>query len=561
MFPETTSWIPRIRALRRVGFCLALVSWLLPTAWTATAAGETGADAARIRDLLTVDRPLVLGGVALPRRDLDRLYGGRAYEPLWVEDHELDAVGWGALRGLWNSSADGLDPARYSVGAIQNLLLSTANRDSAALDLLISAGLLRYVGDVSAGRLEPKASDPKLFVYPEPSDRVALLQGALAAPDLGGALRALAPPHEGYRRLREALAAFRERADRGGRPRVPEGPALKLGSRGPRVPALRRRLGAKPGTDLADGDVFDTALDRALRVFQRRHGLDDDGIVGPKTLDALNASIEKRIQQIQLNMERWRWLPRSLGRRHVMINAADFRLTVVEDGSPVLDMEVVVGRPYRSTPIFSSKITHMVLNPDWIVPPRIAGLDLLPKIRRDPGFLAAQNMEVLSGWSADAKVLDPQAVDWASVRAKPFPYKIRQKPGANNALGRVKFMLPNPYNVYLHDTPNRALFTKTARAFSSGCVRLSRPLELADYLLRDATDWSPDRIRAEISTAATRRVNLPVSISVYFTYFTAWVDDAGAIRFRNDVYGRDNALYTALLDQLIIQATAPKSPI
>jgi murein L,D-transpeptidase YcbB/YkuD len=255
-----------------------------------------------------------------------------------------------------------------------------------------------------------------------------------------------------------------------------------------------------------------------------------------------------------MNMERWRWLPRDLGSRYLLVNAADFVLKVVEAGRVVLDMDVVVGRPYRRTPLFTGQLRYLVFNPDWNVPPSIARKDLLPKIRKDPGYLAAHDFQLLSDWSPEARELDPLQVDWSAVSG-PFPYKLRQRPGPQNALGRIKFMLPNRYDVYLHDTPSQELFRKTVRSFSSGCVRVAEPIRLAEYLLSGTEGWESGRIRATLQSGITTQVNLPLQIPVYFTYFTAWVDSQGTLQFRDDIYRRDGALYNALIDQLVVETT------
>lgn len=543
----------RSRAIFRAVF----IVWLVALGAAPAGAVEMGAT---LRAALLAPGPLVLDGRPLPGDRLRRFYTRRDHRPVWFEAGALAGRGWAALSVLGGAFEEGLDPEKYFFGPIQARVSSLDAERAVQLELLISAGLLGYVADVASGRLEPKASDPELFAYPDPPDPVATLEAALRAPDLADALAQLAPPHADYRRLRTALARYRDLADRGGWPRVPEGPKLELGDRGPRVSALWARLRASgdiepPGAQA--GDLFDATLEDGVKRFQTRHGLEVDGIVGPNTLAALNISVEAQVRRIQANMERWRWLPRDLGRRYVLVNAADFELTVVEDGLPRLNMAVVVGRPYRRTPIFSSQISYLILNPDWTVPQSIARKDLLPKIRRDPGYLTRQGFQVLSGWSADAKTLDPAAVDWDKISGRNFPYLLRQRPGPENALGRVKFMLPNRYNVYLHDTPSRELFSKTARPFSSGCVRLSKPLEFAEYVLSGAPEWDRAAIEAAIATGVMRRVNLPVPIPVYFTYFTAWVDEDGTMQFRDDIYRRDNSLFSALIDQLIIQGSRP----
>jgi murein L,D-transpeptidase YcbB/YkuD len=320
------------------------------------------------------------------------------------------------------------------------------------------------------------------------------------------------------------------------------------------VLALRHRLAVTDDAPLGGPDdaLFDDALLQAVERAQARHGLVVDGVAGRNTLAALNRSVEDRIRDIQMNMERWRWLPRDLGRLHLFINVADFRLQVVNDGAVDLEMPVIVGRPYRRTPIFSNKLRYLEFNPTWTVPPRIAGRDLLPKIRKDPGFLAAQGFEVYSGWSAEAVTLDPASIDWQAVSPDRFPYKLKQRPGPTNAMGRVKFMLPNSYDIYLHDTPNHDLFDRTQRTFSSGCVRLSDPRALADYLLTFLPGWDMARLDAVWEGGNQTRVNLSETIPVHFAYFTVLADSTGRLAFRRDVYGRDTTLLEALRDQLVI---------
>jgi murein L,D-transpeptidase YcbB/YkuD len=296
----------------------------------------------------------------------------------------------------------------------------------------------------------------------------------------------------------------------------------------------------------ADDTVFDAALEQGLRGFQERHGLDADGTVGASTLAALNVPVEDRIRQIELNMERWRWLPQTLGERYIMVNIPNFHLDVVEHGQALLGMRVVVGRPTRRTPSFSAEMTHLVLNPHWYVPPTIAIQDKLPLLRRDPGYLSRQNFKLFRHGEGGATRIDPRAVDWSSVSARNFPYQLRQDPGPRNALGRVKFMLPNPHHVYLHDTPARELFAKNERAFSSGCIRLENPMELADYLLQDDSQWAQRRRVAGGKRGAEQVVLLPTSVPVHLMYWTAWTSASGVVHFRKDIYERDQALDKAL---------------
>jgi len=245
-------------------------------------------------------------------------------------------------------------------------------------------------------------------------------------------------------------------------------------------------------------------------------------------------------------MERWRWLPQDLGDRYILVNVANFALDVMENRQSILTMRVVAGKPTRRTPFFSAQMTNVVLSPHWYVPPTIAIQDKLPLIRRDPGYAARQNLKIFRDGPGGATRVDPRAIDWSSVSARNFPYRLRQDPGPRNALGRVKFMFPNPYHVYLHDTPSRELFARTERAFSSGCIRLEKPVELAEYLLRDDPQWSRQRILAGIEKGREQVVYLPAPIPVYLFYWTTWVSDEGVVHFRKDIYERDRVLDGAL---------------
>jgi L,D-transpeptidase YcbB len=255
-----------------------------------------------------------------------------------------------------------------------------------------------------------------------------------------------------------------------------------------------------------------------LRTFQERNGLDADGAVGPGTLEALNVPAADRVRQIEINLDRWRWLPRDLGERYVMVNIAGFALDVIEAGKPALSMRVVAGKPTNRTPMFTGTMTHLVLNPYWNVPSGILKKEILPHIARDPGYLARQNMEMLPGG------------------------KVRQKPGANNALGKIKFLFPNRFDVYLHDTPSRSLFSRSVRTFSHGCIRVEKPLELAEYLLKEDPAWTPEKIQKALAKGKESWVKIPNPLPVHLAYWTAWVDDAGVTQFRKDVYGRDKPL-------------------
>lgn len=365
-------------------------------------------------------------------------------------------------------------------------------------------------------------------------------------------MHSLLPPQPGYTRLRQALARYRDLAANGGWPSVPDGPKLQKGDRSERVPALRQRLIAAGDLDPAAGDsldLFDEVVEEALRKFQRRHGLEADGVVGATTFANLNVPVEERLRQVVLNMERWRWLPQDLGQRHILVNIANFELDVFESDQVVLAMRVMVGKDYRRTPVFSDRMNYIVLCPYWHVTPNIAVNDKLPLIRKDAGYLAKQNMKLFRGWGADTKEIDPTTIDWSQITARNFSYRLRQDPGPGNALGRVKFMFPNSFNVYLHDTPSRELFAKTERAFSSGCIRVEKPVDLAEYVLRGDPKWTRASIETAIKKWEEQTVRLPAPIPVHLLYWTAWANEDGSINFRRDIYGRDKLLEEALREK------------
>jgi murein L,D-transpeptidase YcbB/YkuD len=422
----------------------------------------------------------------------------------------------------------------YRLRALEHLAAAARSlpdaRGLAELDLLLTDAFLTFAGHLRDGKVRPEAlySDCAL-ARSEALDLAAVLEEALGAGQVRAALAGLPPPHRGYELLREALGRYRRIAERGGSAPVRPGPTLHPGDRGERVAILRERLAEAAESDAAGTvpaaeslDVFDAPLEEAVRGFQERHGLEPDGAAGPATLAELNQKPEDHIRQIEVNLERWRWLPRDLGRRHVLVNIAAFRLEAVDDGRAALDMRVIVGKPYTRTPMFSSAMNAVVLNPSWYVPQKIAVNEILPKARNDASYLQRNGYEVLSG------------------------SRLRQKPGPQNALGRIKFVFPNRFSVYLHDTPARTLFSSTVRTFSHGCIRIEKPFDLAVWALSEDPSWSPEAIRAGIDAGRERKVPLARTIPVHVAYWTSWVDDRGTLRLGRDVYQRDAGLARVL---------------
>lgn len=495
------------------------------------------------------------GRAVLARTALPRFYEARAFEPIWVAPASA-----ARLRELTSairtSEEHGLDPEAYHLAAIDSLARRVTERldQEAAVDLEILAtdAFLVLGSHLLHGRVNPETINPEWIANRRSARLDTILAHAVERSRIAEELYELAPRQERYRRMLDAARTLRALVARGGWPVVSEGERLEVGSEGPRVLELRRRLGI--GGDVApdeDGGRaeplrFDQSLSEAVRRFQERHGLDADGVVGRATLAALNVPAEERLRQIEINLERWRWLPADLGDRHIEVNIPGFDVRVVEQGAVVARHRAVVGRRYRATPMFSGSMTYLVLAPYWHVPPTIAAVDKLPLIKQDPGQIARDRMTLLEV-GTDAPV-DPATVDWASMTGAEFNrrYRLRQDPGPFNALGHVKFMFPNRHNVYLHDTPSRDLFERTARDFSSGCIRVDRAFELAEYLLRDRPGWTRQRIEEVARGSVERTVPLGEAVPVHLLYWTAWTEDDTALHFREDIYGRDEVVWRAL---------------
>ncbi len=495
---------------------------------------------------------------------LQPFYVARGYEPVWLREDvpsvallRLDE----AIRAAWR---EGLEPEHYHLEALQSTLATVvaqprARRDARLLvdlELLASDAFLTLARHYAGGRVDPVTVDPGWFLQRGDLELLSLLE-ALDVTDAAAAgqtLDALLPAQPEYDALRRRLALQREFDANGQWTPVASGPILREGDRDERVMALRGRLAelgdlAADAAEADDAARFDTALAAALRRFQERHGLDPDGVLGPRSLTALNVPPEARIAQLRVNMERWRWLPRDLGEEHILVNIAGFYMRVVAGGEEVMRQRVIVGRPYRRTPVFTGRMTYLVLNPSWEVPHSLAVRDQLPLIRQNPAYLEEMGFSVLQGWGAEERRVDPAGIDWAALGPRNFPYRLRQAPGPRNALGQAKFMFPNRHNVYLHDTPARGLFAKDERAASSGCIRVSDPMALAEWLLSGPgrpTVMERTRIEQTLASGRETTVRLGRALPVHLLYWTAWVEDDGRVHYVRDVYDRDAALLEAL---------------
>ncbi len=486
-----------------------------------------------------------------------RFYERRGFRPAWCTGRGPRDVAFQLAAELGRAPAEGLaledghaDSLRARLPSLESGPLGPHPdpRALADLDLLLTRSFFTHAAHLSTGLLDPARLPADWHVRPRRLDLVRVLEGALAAHDVAGACAAIAPSQEGYVRLLGLLRRYRAIAAAGGWAAVPPGPPLRLGARGARVRRLRERLAAAGDLEAGPsaGESFDAGLFRAVKRFQARHGLDTTGVVGPRDLAELAVSARARIRQIEVNLERWRWLPDTLGTRYLLVNIPAFTLEVRERGRPVLAMRVVVGRELSRTPLFSDSITYLVFNPVWEVPPDIAASEVLPAVQKDPEYLVKNHLRVFSGRGPQAREVDPASVDWRTVTPESFHFSIKQDPGPQNAVGHVKFMCPNQYAVYLHDTPAGQLFGTPERDLSHGCVRVEKPLELAEYLLAGKKGWDSLRVAMAFDTLRNQAVILPHPVSVHLLYWTAWVDDRGRAQFRRDVYGLDSLLVAVL---------------
>lgn len=513
---------------------LSLTVGLALLGWEPAAQAQSAAETLRRMEAAIAVVPL--SEPAAEGKALREFYRTRQGQAAWSGGNA--AVAAALLRDAAAIAAShGLDPATYALPA-------TPAGDADG-DVEISATLLRLGRDLSIGAVLPARNVGGFGADTRRDfDGAKFLKSLADGRPLAELAESVAPQYVGYARLMEGLAKAKALAAAGGWPMVPDGPKLTPGETDDRVPALRRRLLASGELDpaFAEGAVYDAPLAEAVKRFQIRHGLEPDGVVGGRTLAHLNVPAEARVRQIASNLERWRWMPRSFGRHHIAVNIAAAQLEVVEDGAVVMGMRVVVGDVRHPTPSMNTTMSSVVLNPAWRVPTSIANKEILPKLRKDPNYLANSNLQIVDlpeGGSSPAG----DGIDWNAI-GKKFPYRLRQPPGPDNALGQLKFNLTDSDDIYMHDTPNRRAFGRNYRALSHGCVRLEKPVELGELLL--GPRWQ-GKLGDSINTnKSTRTLLLERTMPVYLMYWTAWADDQGNVSFRDDLYGHDRRLATAL---------------
>ena len=470
------------------------------------------------------------------------LLAPRAVEQFYADQqqhwrHESIAELVAALQGLEDH---GLNPDHYHLAMLQDN--STAIQ---MLDYLASDAWFSAAAHMVYGKLDPVTVEPDWTAASRQVDLAAILRDSLANDSVRNSLDRLAPRQKEYTTLLQQYARIKAIAQNP-EIQIPTGMVLKPGMNDGPVLILQNRL-VQLGflsNDQANGSMDDDTV-AAVKLFQDSSALEVDGIAGPATLAALNRDTNSKLNQLRVNLERWRWLPDDLGTRHLRANIADFNVTAFVDGEPVRSHLIIVGRTYRKTPVFSDEIEYIIFNPWWEIPPSIARTDELRLFQRDPEAVERMGFRVLD---RDGVLVDPNTIDRQSLSASRFPYRLRQAPGEQNALGQVKMMFPNSHNVYLHDTPSRGLFAQRQRAFSSGCLRTQFPLDLAAWLLEDTQGWTRDRIDTVVASGRETRVNLTTKVPVHILYFTTVSEADGHVRFIDDIYQRDGTVLAALIE-------------
>jgi murein L,D-transpeptidase YcbB/YkuD len=503
--------------------------------------------------------PAKIAGVKINWKRLQSFYAARQYQPCW-----LTSSLFGEAKLPFSPQAnefaeflnhvdeDGLVPEDYAASQLaESLRTSSTPEDVLMTELLLSDRVMQYISDMKNGHIQPEKIIAGITLPPHPADIPALLSQALSAANLPVYMGNLAPSHYEYPQLRKKLAEYRIIAAAGGWLRIPVGVSLKPGMDDPRVPALYERLrreGYLPVTLPITESHYDDTLVQAVQAFQQDHDAKPDGVIGAHTLAMFNVPVEARIEQIRLNMERWRWLPDDLGQRHLLINIPGFDLEAVENDQPTLHMRIIVGQEQHRTPVFSSTMSEVIFHPYWYVPKRLAYEDVLPQLQKNPKLAASKGYELLREEDGERTKVDMSGINWHRLTKADFShYSFRQRPGPQNALGAVKFRVANDDDIYLHDTSNPNLFTSDVRSLSNGCIRLQHPLAMAEFVLHNLPDWPQSRVD-EVYNAPIMPDTEPTAVTlseplpVHIMYLTARTDRDGRLRFYDDIYKWDEKI-------------------
>ena len=486
-------------------------------------------------------------------RDTKAFYASRGFKPVWVGSNNSGRAK-ALIAALASASEHGLPAARYKAAELKRALnAARSGQNAGATEVFATWAYLAYAHDISAGIVKPSRIDKNISISrPRRSDSALL--AAVSKSSGRGFMASLAPKNPEYKRLlaeKKRLEKLIGSGDFGAK--VPVA-TLKPGKSSKNVIAMRARLSRMGYGRLGNSPVFDDALVVIVKQFQQEHGLKTDGVAGPGTLKMMNMSAKYRLQQVIVNLERERWLNFERGKRHVFVNLADFTFSLYDNNRVSLKSDVIIGavKYDRITPEFNDEMTHMVINPTWHVPRSIAGKEYLPMLQEDPTALSRRGLRLIS---SSGRTVDATEIDFSEFDEKNFPYSIKQPPSRGNALGRVKFMFPNKFNIYLHDTPTKSLFKREVRTFSHGCIRVQKPLEFAYKLLEKQTSNPQGAFKAWLDTRREQYVNLEKPVPVYLSYRTAFFSENGRVNYRRDIYSRDKKVFSALAKAGVVLQT------
>jgi murein L,D-transpeptidase YcbB/YkuD len=502
---------------------------------------------------LTKPAPVLQGDAILQSaKTLADFYSRQSWFPVWFKKNKpLPAVNE-FLEIIAKADEEGLSPHDYHYDTITNLICPPEGAASAPLtneiiadlDILLTDAYKSYIshlrwGKSGRGKDLAKAILPRneelQFSFPENIPGKSQLKEIIAS---------FIPDYPEYAQLKQILMRYRQIETEGGWP-VIKGKSLTKGNNGPRVAALKKRLhftGELEQIIPEQEDIFDEDLEKAVRLFQKTQRLKENGVADTATLKLMNVPVTERIQQIRMDMERWRWMPRDLD-RYILVDIPDFSMKVIENGETAMQMKTIVGTVKNPTPIFSGRLSFIEINPNWNVPISIIRNEIIPETKKDPSYIARHRIKIYENWRSNAQEISPDSLDWETINPQKFPYRLVQDPGSHNSLGRIKFFFPNVHDVYMHDTPSRYLFKRKERALSHGCIRLEHPINLAEHLLKNDDKWDRKRIQKQISTNKGARIALSDPIPVYITYFLVRIDgDSGYPFFRKDFYSYNRPL-------------------
>lgn len=532
--------------------CFYVILFLFLVSYTTLQAQERTIEEVVESKVLPEDsqEAVVINGKELySQTELPRFYANREFEPAWSNHkNKMDLI-----ESIESAYEEGLDPKDYHLEQIKKYMEKSKNSklsqgEKADMDLLMTDALILYASHLLEGKLEQSELRKKWDVERNqgPSNPDSLLTATLHNRNVKGILEDFKPNNYMYKLLKFHLKKLRDEAENGGWPEVSEGETLKPGDSDERIIAIRQFLmavGDLKAKTVDDEEVFDEELEVAVKKFQIRHKLTSDGVIGKGTIEQMKVPIEDRIDMIVLNLERARWIFQQPDEDFLLVNIAGFHVKRITNKKEVFDSRVIVGKYHKETPVFKGVMKYIVMNPTWTLPYSIATHETLPKLKKDPGYLAAKHMEVMD---RNGKILNPATIDWNEYSAGNFPFIIRQKAGPWNALGEVKFIFPNKYSVYLHDTPSRGLFNRQDRAFSHGCIRTEDKWGLLMSLMDDPEVWNMDKVNEILKSGETTTINLPKPINIYLIYLTAAVDQENNLMFMKDIYKRDKAVLNAI---------------